>query len=1174
MTTPKPNPDVEYTREVRFAVVMYGGVSLAIYINGVAQELLRMVRATAADDDGKKARLAWDELSGSEKVYRKLSHLLAARDADADSADADADSAIETEPIPTRFVVDTITGASAGGINGIFLAKALVRDQKIDRLEELWVREGAIEKLLNDRLSKDPPAVSYDNPPTALLNAKRMYFELLKAFDEMDGITPGNLNGKPSRPLVDELDLFVTTTDLHGAVLPMRLNDEIVFERRHKNVFHFVYPRDDYAPADADFIPQTNPFLAYAARCTSSFPFAFEPMTLTDIDPILDSYDNYKDKEELRADSKLWKRFFRDYEQAAGIKHVPPARRAFADGGDLDNKPFGYAIDTLTRRHANNPVARKLLYVEPAPDHPELDSEKDEKPNVVENALDALSTLPMYETIREDLKRVSDRNRLVVRVNRVLENVDVDVKKARVSGGTENVQAAIDDNHKELAKLQDDDWSKLYLDDLIKRKGRGYAAYQRLEIAAVTDDLARLVTRGAGLSEESDYFAVNRSLARAWRGLRYVDHRRDTQTESGATPTEPPYPINQFLTEFNLAYPIRRISFLRSRIEFLLCLDKDKLKETYEWHEDFQLTADRVSEFRNELRRIYRSLKDPEMEIRKAARRLSSRPKSDDGASSPNDRQDIKNLTKLLIDACVKELRATGQGNLVVLQENGEPDPNVVLSYFLRGTKHTVCDSPEAESDRRAEALLSHHTILHTRITEVLEGIASGVKAARETADQECRTILGFTEGTVNTGDNPRLMARACLQNYYQNYDDYDMIIFPIVYETEVGEPALVDVFRVSPEDANALIDERATKCRKLAGTALAHFGAFLDERWRKNDILWGRLDGAERIIGSVLPVDHPQRAELIGEAQAAIVYETIKGMGVKESKDLLCESLMRTNSGNAEPNLLTTAAAGQNPGFIDKLKVHTDKLKASLDVPSQKDLNAKINKNLLRQHYLDVFPTHSHPDPQHTLETAARATTIAGKIFEKLADDYFDAGKKFAAWVTRGGLVFWGLVELSTPKSIWNLLFRYWLKVLYLIELIMILGGTLLVRQSVQQFGFLLFGLTVAIHLAVNLLNDFMRRRHRWLAALRPIAILIVLILIVIGIGSAAGLIGQQWLWARMTQAHDWFGRFSILRNWSPAILVGIFFLVSIRKDFRRAPPKQSLDSKNTKTGENSSAE
>ena len=44
MTT---SPKTEYTQEVRFAVIMYGGVSLAIYINGIAQELLRLVRATS-----------------------------------------------------------------------------------------------------------------------------------------------------------------------------------------------------------------------------------------------------------------------------------------------------------------------------------------------------------------------------------------------------------------------------------------------------------------------------------------------------------------------------------------------------------------------------------------------------------------------------------------------------------------------------------------------------------------------------------------------------------------------------------------------------------------------------------------------------------------------------------------------------------------------------------------------------------------------------------------------------------------------------------------------------------------------------------------------------------------------------------------------------------------------
>lgn len=37
----------EATGEVRFAVVLYGGVSLAIYMNGIAQELLRMVRGSS-----------------------------------------------------------------------------------------------------------------------------------------------------------------------------------------------------------------------------------------------------------------------------------------------------------------------------------------------------------------------------------------------------------------------------------------------------------------------------------------------------------------------------------------------------------------------------------------------------------------------------------------------------------------------------------------------------------------------------------------------------------------------------------------------------------------------------------------------------------------------------------------------------------------------------------------------------------------------------------------------------------------------------------------------------------------------------------------------------------------------------------------------------------------------
>ena len=74
-----PPPVIGDIREVRFAVVLYGGVSLAIYMNGVAQELLRMVRATAPaglEGDERTHGLRVQDLSGSEKTYRKLGQLI------------------------------------------------------------------------------------------------------------------------------------------------------------------------------------------------------------------------------------------------------------------------------------------------------------------------------------------------------------------------------------------------------------------------------------------------------------------------------------------------------------------------------------------------------------------------------------------------------------------------------------------------------------------------------------------------------------------------------------------------------------------------------------------------------------------------------------------------------------------------------------------------------------------------------------------------------------------------------------------------------------------------------------------------------------------------------------------------------------------------------------------
>lgn len=114
-------------REVRIALVCYGGVSLAIYMHGITRELHRLVVASSSFDED---RNPFDP-SRSEHLYWELLHELAAKDG-----------------VQTRVVVDVISGTSAGGINGVFLAKAIAHDLSQQSLRDLWFNEADIGKLL------------------------------------------------------------------------------------------------------------------------------------------------------------------------------------------------------------------------------------------------------------------------------------------------------------------------------------------------------------------------------------------------------------------------------------------------------------------------------------------------------------------------------------------------------------------------------------------------------------------------------------------------------------------------------------------------------------------------------------------------------------------------------------------------------------------------------------------------------------------------------------------------------------------------------------------------------------------------------------------------------------------------------------------------------------------
>lgn len=1150
------SPTGEYTQEVRFAIVMYGGVSLAIYINGIAQELLRLVRSTAKNGSV--------DLSGTERIYRKVSYLLA--DEKMSEVDLDKASAATAIVPPTRFVVDILSGTSAGGINGIFLAKALANGQDMEELKQLWVTEGDIETLINDKRSIEKP-LSLQNPPTSLLNSQRMYLKLLSAFEGMDEAVPQRKETDES-PYVDELDLFVTSTDLQGVVLPIRLSDDFVFERRHRNVLHFVYSQPNMSGERTrnDFFAAYNPFLAYAARCTSSFPFAFEPMCLADTDAILKRMNKYKTNANCASGSSLWQRFYRDYLDPRGVSTVPFPKRAFGDGGYLDNKPFSYATETLMNRNADVPVDRKLIYIEPSPEHPEDEVEQEQKPDAIQNVMSALLTLPRYETIREDLERVKERNRLIDRVNAIISGVDRDeaIVKSEMRRETPADEYDAWKRFGTLAPLPsgrawaedclyDEQTGAFDLADMIKRKGRAYAAYHRLRISAVTDDVAKLISRVAGFDENSDYFIVIRSMVRAWRVMTYVEHR--TTPEHAEMPT-----ANRFLYEFDLSYPMRRINYLRIKADSLYRLDRDARSLLRNLDKNYVLNVDQEEPFtekeqeayQNEILRFKRTLNDLFVMMRRSARSLRSRhvPKDKDGEAvvkvSPVNEQVMDLIAA--IEKAVQEVAVNKES------------PSLILDYFLGkqngadAIRSYKGESPEELCIRRCEVFLKSNEQIFKQFATTAAALKVNIVDAK--TDAERRSLNLFSqENTQAVSDDPQIedviwLARNALAHYYHNYENYDLLTYPIMYDTDVGEADTIDIIRISPEDAKQLIDERDTGCHKLAGTALGHFGAFLQKEWRQNDILWGRLDGAERIISALLP-NHPARAQLIGEAHAQIICETIEPMGEQERLSLLAESMMRTRTRKPE--------AEQLDAFIARLFANS---------AGNPDLNRKLKQlikpNELRQFYEDSFRTRSKVHPESALRSAARATTVIGKILGSLSQSR-GVDSKYSVWIIRLGQIFWSLVEVAVPRSFPDLLFRHWLKLVYFLEALLIAGSTLLLAKEVQQFALTAFGITAAVHMAVLVLRDLIQSRNRWANLAKAVGGVVLVTLIVIGGLSLAAVFGFEFAWNAIWTArhfivtdHPWGFNLKSLARVLLIVLAFAVFVWSIRRDvkalFRRA--------------------
>jgi patatin-related protein len=230
----------EPSSEVRLGLVLYGGVSLAIYINGVAREFFCATRGQG--------------------VYSLIKGL------------TDSD-----------IGVDIVSGTSAGGINGIFLGFALCNEREFAGFGKLWRDLGDISKLMRDP-SRDPDATK------SLLDSEGYYQPSLAA--SFASLTPVTASEYEFVTAVHELDLFITGTDVYGDIStvfddsgnPVDLkNHRAIFQLKHragrKEPFKPALLNNAPVPSADDLTFQS---LARLARLTSAFPVAFTPVFVAD----------------------------------------------------------------------------------------------------------------------------------------------------------------------------------------------------------------------------------------------------------------------------------------------------------------------------------------------------------------------------------------------------------------------------------------------------------------------------------------------------------------------------------------------------------------------------------------------------------------------------------------------------------------------------------------------------------------------------------------------------------------------------------------------------------------------------------------------------------------------------------------------------------------------------
>ncbi len=767
-------------KELRIALVCCGGVSLAVYMHGITKEILKLVRASSAlhriADRPARTKAAFldgvdpdDPEYDSESVYFELLREIGRK-------------------IELRVIVDIIAGASAGGINGCMLARALCHDLPMGSLRDLWLEKADVEVLLAQEARARPWSKWIVRPllwgagQIGLLESARnaeirrnlslfvrsRWFRppldgTVMAGLMYDAVTALGVPRSPDTSLLpsgQSLDLFVTVTDYHGHPELIQIHDPpLIHELEHHHVLRFAYRREPDGRVISDFELDNAAGLAFAARATSSFPGAFPPARIAEMDALIE------------ARHRSWPRRARFMEQnferhvQAG---VDAATASFLDGAILNNRPFREAISAIHGRPAYRQVDRRLVYIDPDPARP-ASAYRNAVPSFFSTLRSSLSDIPSSQPVAEELNWVRDFNGRARRLRAIIESARPGVSAIVMPVVTMGLNGSIS-----ASQLRE--WRADANAHAARKSDFAYEAYVRLKLASARTFIAETIVKLRGVPAHSPLTRVVGEIIDAWAALRHLDY----DGARGGMPAGEPSGAKAvsswvgFLLAFDIGYRERRLQFL--------------------------------IEGQN---RLYALI--------------------DEGG--------FQGLDPALVDRLKREF----YGRLASLRRVRE------VEFFDAGVSDLVNEifpiAPSSAEIRNlpdyAQAFVARHGAELDRLIERM-AVQTDLDAGTDALDE----LLAGME----TPPWHATARREVLINYL-GFPFWDVLTFPFMSAYVFGEFNEILVDRISPNEATVISGFQGIS---LKGVEFGHFAAFLSRAYRENDYLLGRLHALDRLIDIV----------------------------------------------------------------------------------------------------------------------------------------------------------------------------------------------------------------------------------------------------------------------------------------------------------------------------------